>query len=143
MLPQWAAPGRVGSMVGSMGETTIAEAIVNGAVRENSLFDAYSYVKRSATVSVRNGREHMKEYAELGYVPSEFRHSTSLTLNYKLADYSVSQAARDLGDHETAELLHRRSKEWTKIFNKENLFLAPKTRAGQFTSTRILYDLET
>lgn len=119
-------------MVGTMGETTIAEAIVNGAVRERSLFDAYHYLKRSATTIVRNGRDYMKEYIDLGYVPSAYRHSTSITLNYKLADFSVSQAAKLLGDIETADLLHNRSKAWKKIFNPENLFLAPKTRDGTF-----------
>ena len=118
-------------MVGSMGETSIAEAIVNGAVKKtNSLNDAYNYLKRSATESIRGGRERMSHYLRLGYVPSQFADSVSLTLNYKLADYSVSRAAKYMGDFSTARTLLLRSQEWVKLYN--NGFLAPKTATGQF-----------
>ena len=131
MLAQWAAPGRVGSMVGSMGETTIAEAIVNGAVKKpDSLKDAYNYIRRSATTGTAGGREHMSEYLRMGYVPCRFPDSVSLTLNYKLADYSVSRAAKVMGDFATARTLLLRSQEWNKLYN--NGFLAPKTGSGQF-----------
>ena len=124
LLPQWASPGKVDSMEGTMGEVSIAEGIVNGAITD--VDTAWNYLYKSAFVA---GRTHFDEYRMLGYVPGE----VSLSLNYYLADYVVSLAATHLGYHDLATKLEERSGGWRLLFDQETNFFRSKGRDDKFT----------
>lgn len=132
MLPQWASPGRVGSMVGSMGEVSLCEGILEGDVGPDDSSTIYQYLVRSAgDPAVPNGRAHLADYLELGYVPSHHGESVSLTLNYMLADFVVGKCAHLMGDHDLGDELALRSTRWrTTIWDPETKFFRPKTREG-------------
>jgi putative alpha-1,2-mannosidase len=134
MLPQWASPGRVGSMVGAMGEVSMCEGMLEGDVLDPQDSAAiYQYLVRSVTdPDVPNGRAHLRDYLDLGYVPSRHGESVSLTLNYMLADYVVGRCAALLGDHELSADLIDRSKRWHTIWDPESKFFRPKTREGNW-----------
>jgi len=134
MLVQWSSPGRVGSMVGSMGEVTLAEGIVNGVLRGKSAEDAFAYIKRSALTEAKNGRSYMGDYLKYGYVPEAKKRAdtVALTLNYCLSDWAGAQAAKVMGDMETAEILEERSKNWQKIFDDKKQFFRAKETNGRF-----------
>jgi len=136
MLTQWASPGRVGSMEGSMGEVTMAEAIVNGALTPESAADALRYLKKSTMNKIAgNGRAHLHLYMKHGYVPAGPKRDgvVSLSLNYYLADFCSSLAIDYMGDSHFASQLRERSLKWTNLFDKEKLFFRPKGEDGRFS----------
>lgn len=124
-LAQWASPGKVDSMEGSMGEITIAEGILNDAITDVDA--AWGYLRRSCFES-DGGRESFDLYLRYGYVPGQ----VSLSLNYYLSDYVVSLAAQKLGYHEEAVTLLHRSRNWNKLFDYDNKFFRPKNSKGSF-----------
>lgn len=133
MLAQWASPGRVGSMVGAMGEVSMCEGLLEGTVVDpRDSTEIYMYLVRSVTdPNVPNGRAHLADYIDLGYVPAPHGESVSLTLNYMLADFVVSKCARMMGDFELSDTLLERSRGWkTTIWDEESKFFRPKTREG-------------
>mmetsp|Transcript_3089 Transcript_3089/g.4416 ORF Transcript_3089/g.4416 Transcript_3089/m.4416 type:complete len:930 (+) Transcript_3089:390-3179(+) len=136
VLVQWASPGRVGSMVGSMGEISLAEGIVNNALSKESVTVAFNYMKKSAFTKLPNGRDRIKEYIATGYVPktNEYQEegTVGLSLNYMLTDFSVAQAATSLGDIDSASRLTKRSLNWKKLFDPKTKFFRPKDAAGHF-----------
>lgn len=139
MLPQWASPGRVASMVGSMGEVVICKGILNGVI--DDVDTAYKYLIQSATnTSVYNGRAHLKEYIDLGYVPAEYSDSVALSLNYMYTDSVVSKCALELGDFDLATELKHRSEGFTSIFDYNTKFFRPKNRQGKFLSNFNQYE---
>lgn len=125
LLAQWASPGKVDSMEGSMGEISIAEGIINGAITDVDA--AWGYLYKSCFES--KARESFSDYKRLGYVPGQ----VSLSLNYYLSDYVVSLAAQKLGHHEEASVLRERSKKWIKLFDVDDTkFFRPKNKKGNF-----------
>lgn len=137
MLVQWASPGRVGSMEGSMGEVSLAEGIVNGAITGESAKVAYEYIRTSATDTRKaNGRKHLAEYVRNGYVPQSARRdgTVSLSLNYYLTDHVASLAAEAMGDAVTAATLRKRATRWRDtLFDDKTLFFRAKDTSGRFT----------
>ena len=123
LLPQWASPGPVGSMQGTMGEVSIAEGIINDAITD--VDTAWNYLYTSAFVT---GRDHFDEYLMFGYVPGQ----VSLSLNYYLCDYVVALAAYKLGHIKMGDSLMDRSKRWHLIFDTNKRFFRPKTM-GRFS----------
>lgn len=127
LLPQWASPGKVDSMEGAMGEISIAEGIVNGAITD--VDTAWSYLYKSCFIK---GREYLSEYLMLGFVPNQ----VSLSLNYYLSDYVVSLAAKKLGYHDIAAQLEERSKGWRLLFDRQTKFFRPKPFDNDFDQYR-------
>jgi predicted alpha-1,2-mannosidase len=137
MLPQWSAPNRLPSMVGSMGEVSMAEAIVNGALSPSSARVAYDYIKKSALETTKNGRAHMSQYISLGFVPGAPGRSDTVATsqNYFLADYAASLAAQHMGDIDVANTLRKRSGGWTHLWEPDSMFFREKSSSGSFSST--------
>lgn len=142
-LPTWASPGQRNCMVGTMGDCSLADAIVKSSQGFVSGFDvqaAFDAIRKDAfeppdgsALKQDLGRPALKFYIENGYVPSDdlevgmvaAQQSASLTLNYKLADACVAQAAKALGKHEDAELLMKRSTNHQN-FDSGTHFFRPK-----------------
>jgi predicted alpha-1,2-mannosidase len=120
-LPKWASPGYRGSMVGTMGDVTLADAIV----KKIPGFDvqlAYEAIRKDAFEAPPQnssgvGRLCLDPYLRFGYVPRGAPMATggqctevvSRNLLYLQADYAVSEAARALGRDEDADLLRARA----------------------------------
>jgi predicted alpha-1,2-mannosidase len=128
-LPKWASPGYRGSMVGTMGDVTLADAIVKGipgfdvetaweAIRK----DAYEAPPKNSSGV---GRVCLAPYLEYGYVPKNAPMATggdcdevlSRTLLYLQADYAMSQAAAVLGKAGDAADLAARAQKYGMIFD--------------------------
>ncbi|MDQ6767425.1 MAG: GH92 family glycosyl hydrolase [Candidatus Eremiobacteraeota bacterium] len=89
-------------------------------------------------------RPALDEYASLGYVVND--HSTnvspvangaSLTLEYSLADFSVAQFARALGDQGTYHSMMTYAQNWSNLFNQSSGLIAPRNREAAFTQAPI------
>jgi len=137
-LPQWSSPNQVGSMVGTMGDSVLADAIVKskwGVVPKIDTATAYAAIRKDAFVesTAQNfGRVGLSAYIRDGYVTSNIGESVTISQDYWLADASIALAAKALGKTEDAKVLTARSKRYTELFNPRTLFFQPKAASGSF-----------
>ena len=137
-IPQWASPGYRGSMVGTMGDVSIADAIVN-EIPGFDVAKAYEAIRKDAfeipPAGSNQGRECFDSYLTLGYVPQgACSEVTSRTLNYYQSDWAVAQAALKLGKTEDAATLLARASNYSLLFNQEDAFFRSRSMVdGKFT----------
>lgn len=144
-LPTWSSPGQRHSMTGTMGDCTLADAIVKSTLGLLSGFnrtEAYEAIRHDALdepteafSSMNLGRGGLGEYAKRGYVPEDAdgsSDSASRTLNYYLADASVALAAEALRQSGDAELLRARSGRFTELFDNTSHYFRPRTDDGKW-----------
>jgi len=136
-LPEWASPGQHASMVGTMGDVTLADAIAKSKWGFVSGFDvntAYEAIKKDAFSDPQGlfGREGLRDYIQKGYVTDDVSESVSRTLNYYVSDAAIARAAQILGNHGDAKALAARSKRYEVLFNKDSHFFQPKDSDGKF-----------
>ncbi|CAE7700473.1 unnamed protein product, partial [Symbiodinium microadriaticum] len=138
-LPKWASPGYRGSMVGTMGDVSLADAIVKGIPG----FDkdgAYEAIRKDAfepppPSANGMGRECLATYLKFGYIP----HGTcsevvSRTLDYLQADYAIANAAELLGYADDATTLRSRAANYSSMFDFSSGFMRSIDLAtGKFT----------
>jgi len=129
-LPQWPSPGPRDEMVGTMGDVTLAEALVNGQLDPVDSMVAYQAMLRNAyNSSGLNSRgPDLLPYTETGYIPGK----VAETLNNMMADYAIAQASEVMDDPVNQELLLRRANRWNLLFDSESQFFRPKTASGDF-----------
>jgi len=137
-LPQWPSPGQVEhGMVGTMGDVTLADAIVKSKWGLVSGFDvdlAYDAIRKDAFHQPEGhfGRSALQDYIDKGYVPSPDTNSVSKTLNYYESDAAIARAARILGKAADDKALCERSKRYGILFNPKTGFFQPKDENGEF-----------
>jgi len=137
-LPKWSSPGYRKGMVGTMGDVTLADAIV----KEVPGFDvdvAYEAIRKDAFEAPPEGVEGvgrvcLQGYVEYGAIPSNGPMTTggncyetvSRTLNYLQSDWAIAQAARKLGKTDDADALAQRSANFSLLFNSKTGFFQSK-----------------
>lgn len=136
-LPEWASPGQHASMVGTMGDVTLADAIVKsewGFLKGFDVDKAYAAIRKDAFSNPEGlfGREGLEDYIEKGYVTADVSESVSRTLNYYVSDAAIARAANVLGKQDDAEVLRARSRRYGVIFNNDTHFFQPKDSSGNF-----------
>ena len=133
-LPKWASPGYRNSMVSTMGDCVLADAIVNDIGGFN-VSGAYDAIKQDAFKTddggSGRGREALSAYLEKGYIPHGNREDVSVSLNFYLADYSIAQAAIKLGDTKTANELLERSAQYPSLLHDDG-FMRSRDTTGNF-----------
>lgn len=155
-LPKWAfANGQTMEMVGDPADPAIATAAAFGADGFDASAALGAMVK-GATRRCHSSKERYIErqglapYKKLGYIPYELNHqgggataitgspdavrgSTSTTLEYQTADFSIAQfAARALDDGATYGTFMRRAARWTRSFDPAAGYIEPRLRNGAF-----------
>lgn len=137
-LPKWASPGYRGSMVGTMGDVSLADAIVKNIPGFDVKIAYEAIYKDAFEVADPNsgtGRECLQSYLKFGYIP----HGTcsevvSRTLDYYQSDFAIARAAEKLSDFETAEILNQRMANYSSIFDFETGFIRSISQnTGKFT----------
>jgi len=149
-LPTWASFNQRACMVGTMGDCSLADAIVKSSQGLVTGFDrekAFEAIFKDATVIPDAdalhedlGRAGLQAYVERGYAPSDdpsisryaAQQSAALTLNYNLADACISYAADALGRKEDAQMLRRRSKSFKNIFDSSTKYFRPRRLQGSW-----------
>lgn len=149
-LPAWASYNQRHSMVGTMGDCSLADAVVKSAQGLLSGFDkdrAFEAIYKDATTEPSDaekrgqfGRIALQEYLSKGYAPSNHpdvsrfagEQSASLTLNYNLADACAALAAEALGKSDVAEQLRERSRSFRSIFDNETKYFRAKRMNGDW-----------
>jgi predicted alpha-1,2-mannosidase len=155
-LPKWASPGYRGSMVGTMGDVVLADAIVKELQGFDPHFDphlAYEAIRKDAFEEPPEdaegdsgvGRECLSAYLEKGYVPRDSAKShggvggvcdqvVSRTLNYLQSDFAIAQAARKLGHEQDYLTLMARAANYSLLFDTQSGFFRSRDNiSGKFT----------
>lgn len=139
-FPKWSvANDDTGVMIGDPATASLASIYAFGA-RNFDYKKAYEYMLKAATVpgifcNNFEVRPNLKLQFEMGFIPEEKhkdRSSVSMTQEYNIADYALSQMARELGDNQHADKLLKLSRSWTRYYNKERGFLWPIISDGSF-----------
>jgi len=134
-FPQWELLGiNAGCMVGDPGLIVVSDAYVKG-IRNYDTDKAYEIARASALCekelfgkefhSVHPDRE---QYINEAFVPKKL----SDTLEFLLADYTLSRFAEARGKEDDARLFEERTKKYKENFNPLLGFMAPRKENGKF-----------
>ncbi|WP_044201019.1 GH92 family glycosyl hydrolase [Flammeovirga sp. OC4] len=139
-LPKWELNGtETFTMVGDPAAIVVADTYLRGlrGFDEQKAFEAI--LKSAYPVEGGNPvRPCVDNYIKYGYVPVEDEledklwGSVSTTLEYTVADWSIAQFAKELGDQEKYKEFYNRSMGYKKMFDKESNFLRPKHMDGKW-----------
>jgi predicted alpha-1,2-mannosidase len=146
-LPKWASPGYRSSMIGTMADVSIADAIVKNIPNFNQTL-AYEAIRKDAFITPPQGVEGigrvcLEAYLKYGYIPRGANMTTggecydviSRSLNYLQSDYAIAQAASVLHYDEDAAILSKRAHNYDKIFDfQTGLFRAKDISSEAFIS---------
>jgi predicted alpha-1,2-mannosidase len=143
-LPKWASPGYRGSMIGTMQDVSLADAVVKNLPGFDQKL-AYEAIRKDAfevpPLGVDGvGRVCLSSYLEYGYVPRGASMTTggtcyeivSRTLNYLQSDYAVAQAAKALGYTSDYDDLNKRIANFGALFDSQTGFFRAKNMDGSF-----------
>lgn len=135
-LPTWPSPGNRPCMIGSHGDSIFADAWAKG-LQTFDLKDAYAAVRKNATENDGwgwAGRDHLTEYLEKGYIPTDARKeaATSCTLEYAYDDFCVAQLAKAAGREEDAKLFMQRAQNYRHVWDAKTGFMRGKLANGNW-----------
>ncbi len=144
-FPRWELMNiDAGCMVGDPGLIVLADAYVKG-IRGYDAEKAYEISKASSLCAkelfgkpFNSIRPDCKQYVRDAYVPEKL----SDTLEYLLADYTMSRFADAMGKSEDAEFFMSRAMRYGENFNPDLGFMAPRKKRGKFVRIKDEYDDE-
>ncbi|MDQ1657203.1 MAG: hypothetical protein QOD41_2286 [Cryptosporangiaceae bacterium] len=153
-LPRWAlVNSETNIMTGDPVTPFLVEAWSKGFLAGHEE-EAYALLRKNATSeppanSQYNGRTGVKWYTDRGYVPSglgvgtdcadkggdnDCTHPASSTLEYAVADASLSLMAKGLGKTADAQLFAQRGQSYRNLWDSSIKHFRPRTKAGTFVS---------
>lgn len=130
-LPVWHLMGNeTDCMVGNPGICALGDMFLKGVKMDKN--QAFEAMKKSAMLDERG----MKELKEYGYLPydktSDPAETVARGLEYAIADWCVAQAAKDLNKQDDYQYFLKRSKSYTKYFDKQTGFVRGLSSEGKF-----------
>ena len=145
LLPKWELNANyTGTMIGSHAIPVIVDAYMKG-IRNYDLEMVYNAMVKSVsydTTGILYPNERVleklmpkaKKYnEELGYIPSDLENeSVSKALEYAYNDWCLAQIAKELGKKEDYEKYIKRSKYYSKYFDKSTGFMRGKNSDGSW-----------
>lgn len=156
-LPKWpVANGQTDVMVGDPAAVIIAGAHALGARDFDTAEALAALVKGGTQTGVSDNAEYIQrqgldDYLRLGWVPHDGTEATNgastsgilgstdvvwgsaaTTLEYAIADFSISRFAAAVGERRTARPFLRRSGGWRRLLNRETGYLEPRYADGAF-----------
>lgn len=134
-FPQWELLGiNAGCMVGDPGLIVVADAFIKG-IRNYDSEKAYKTAKASALSSkelfgkeFRSVHPDCKQYINDAFVPKKI----SDTLEFLLANYTLSRFAKALGKEDDARYFENRANRYKENYNPLLGFMAPRKENGKF-----------
>ncbi len=142
-FPRWELLGNDShSMVGDPGLIVVADAYLKGIKTVNAE-KAYEIAKASCLGETEfygkqfhSLRPDCKQYKDDCYVPQKL----SDTLEFLLADYTMSKLAEAMGKKEDAEYFMGRVRRYGENYNRLLRFMAPRHNNGRFVFEKSRYD---
>ncbi len=135
-IPKWPNPGETNVMIGTHGDSVIADAYVKG-IRDYDAAKAYAAIRKDATekgTGVFQARSGIEDYIKLGYVPYDrgVRESVACTLEYAYDDFAVARMAKALGKDEDYKLFMARSKNYRNVYDAQVGFMRGRKSDGSW-----------
>lgn len=136
-LPKWELNAtETTTMVGDPAGIIIADTYLKG-IQDFDVEKAYNAMLKSAD-QVKNNplRPGIQDYIEKGYLTTKTTGSgsVSMTQEYNISDYAISQLAKALGKREDFKRFKKRSISYRKLFDVEFNLLRPKNDDGSWLS---------
>lgn len=128
-LPVWHLWGNeTNCMVGDPAIPVVADAIVKG-IKGFDHEKAFEAIKKTAA-SCERGKGLRHTY---GYIPCNmFGEAVAYELEYALADGAAANAAKAMGKEEDAEYFTRKSRSYSRLFDKKSHFIRGVDSTGSF-----------
>ena len=137
-LPKWLCPNNFNCMPGMLVEAVLADAIVKEIVPAEAgerMLDALLHDGDCACDEPGVGREALREYRALGYVPyTAAKESVNETLDNCYGDYCIAQAAHKLGREDVAARYDGYAHNYRNLFDPAAGFMRGKDEHGNFRS---------
>jgi predicted alpha-1,2-mannosidase len=134
-FPRWPSPGLRQCMIGSHGDSIVADAILSDVGGFNH-DEAYEAIRKDAFVhsdDPRLGRAALNEYLRLGYVPVEAAaESVCWTLDNAHCDWCIAQVAKKLGRSNDADVLLQRAQNYRHLWHRESRLMRPRRADGSW-----------
>lgn len=135
-LPEWASPGHRRTMIGSNSASVIADAYLKGirGYDMNILYEAL--MKNTDSVGPMNtlGRDGVKEYNQLGYLPADqYGGSAAKTLEFAYADFCLNQLSIALNKPlASIEKFAKRSQNYSNLYDSNYHLMRGRNKDGSF-----------
>jgi predicted alpha-1,2-mannosidase len=137
-LPSWSFPSEGGSMIGNHAISLLADAWAKGirTFDPKEALDAYCHeAMNKGPWGPANGRDGVKEYNELGYVPyPKYRESTAKTLEYAYDDYCGYELARMTGNKKYMQIFEKPMYNYKNVYDPSTRFMRGKGIDGTWTN---------
>jgi predicted alpha-1,2-mannosidase len=138
-LPEWSSPGYANIMVGNNSASVVSDAYIKGlrGYDINTLWDAVTHGANNEGPIEAVGRNGVKYYNELGYVPFDVKISENAakTLEYAYDDFAIYQLGRALGKPESEIGIYaKRSMNYKNLFDPSSGLMRGKNQDGTFQS---------
>lgn len=135
-LPKWLCPNNFNCMPGMLVEAVLADAIVKDIVPQalgEKMLEALVHDGDCACDEPGVGREAVREYRALGYIPyTAAKESVNETLDNCYGDYCIAQAAHKLGNKEIAARYDGYTHNYRHLFDPSVGFMRGKDEKGNF-----------
>jgi len=136
-LPSWSFPSEGGSMIGNHAISLLADAWVKGIRTfdpKEALEAYYHEAMNKGPWGPANGRDGVKEYNELGYVPyPKYRESTAKTLEYAYDDFCGYQLAKMTGNQHYMDVFQKPMYNYRNVYDPSTRFMRGKGLDGEWT----------
>jgi predicted alpha-1,2-mannosidase len=134
-IPKWANPAETNVMIGTHGDSIIADAYLKG-IRDYDVHKAYAAIRKNATqkgTGIFDARTGIEDYLRLGYVPADkVKESAASTLEYAYDDFCVAQMARALGKQDDYATFLQHSKNYRNLFDASTGFMRGRNSDGKW-----------
>jgi len=135
-IPKWPNPGETNVMIGTHGDSVIADAYAKG-IRDYDVPKAYAALRKDATEKgsgVFEARNGIEDYLKLGYVPYDrgVNESVACTLEYAYDDFAVAQMAKALGKQDDYATFHARSRNYRNLYDASVGFMRGRKSDGSW-----------
>jgi predicted alpha-1,2-mannosidase len=134
-IPKWPDPAETNVMIGTHGDSVIADAYMKG-IRDYDVQKAYAAIRKNATTpgtGIFKARSGIEDYIRLGYVPADkVSESAASTLEYAYDDFCVAQVAKALGHMDDYRTFTAHSKNYRNLFDASTGFMRGRNSDGKW-----------
>lgn len=138
-LPEWSSPGYANIMVGNNSASVVSDAYIKGmrGYDINTLWDAVKHGANNEGPMEAVGRNGVKYYNELGYVPFDVKinENAAKTLEYAYDDFAIYQLGKALGKPASEiDIYKKRAMNYKNLFDPSSGLMRGKNADGTFQS---------
>jgi predicted alpha-1,2-mannosidase len=135
-IPKWPNPGETNVMIGTHGDSVIADAYMKG-IRDYDVAKAYAALRKDETEKGTppfQARSGIEDYIKLGYVPYDkgVRESVACTLEYAYDDFAVATLAKALGKDDDYKTFIARASNYKNLYDKSTGFMRGRKSDGSW-----------